>query len=55
MNMLSAKRDESESFEDYRKRLKTVRANLKAYLSGRLIWNTGTYRRKIHGEIGTNN
>ena len=46
------KRQENESFKDYRERRKKEQKNLKKYLKGRVWWYSkiqGTYRRKEHG------
>lgn len=44
--MAAGKRKESESFEQYRQRLKSEAKALKTYLKGRTVWNRGTYRKK---------
>jgi len=46
--MAARKRKETEDFRQYRENLKVEDAELKQYLKGRLIWNSGT-RRKNNG------
>ena len=46
------KRLEGESFDDYRLRRKEASDRLKKYLKGYIIWNNGTYIKKIYGPIG---
>ena len=51
---MSAQRRSTESFEDYRQRLKTEALQLKARLRGRLLWNSlsqGTYVRRRDGDL----
>ena len=44
------KREEDESYEDYRKRRVLHQKKLKKYLKGRVFWNSyilGAYRRPV--------
>ena len=44
--MASGKRKETESFEEYRLRLKEMAKELKVRLKGKMFHNVGTYRKK---------
>lgn len=47
--MAARKRRESETFNEYREALKEEAKEIKAYLKGRLWWNShknGTYKRR---------
>jgi len=49
--LLTPKRLENESFEDYKIRRKVVAARVKDHLKGEVIWNSrenGTYRKKVN-------
>ena len=58
---MNRKRKETESYKEYRDNLRLESARLKAYLRGRVLWNRTdyadptlrTYKRKVHGDIGT--
>lgn len=45
------KRKADESFEDYKKRRKELNLETKNSKKGRVIFNSGTYIKKIHGKI----
>ena len=47
------KRQDGESFEAYKERRRNANKALRVYLKGKVIWNNGTYVRKLHGKIGT--
>ena len=48
------KRMHHESQKGYKKRLRTEQKIIKGWLRGRWIWKaSGTYVRKLHGEIGS--
>jgi len=48
------KREENESYEDYKVRQKELKRRQKFKLQGEIVWESkkdGTYIKKLHGEL----
>ncbi len=45
------KHKEDENFNDYKNRMVKEKATLRNYLKGRVVWDHGTYIKKVHGDL----
>ena len=47
---INPKREITESFDDYKNRMKTNSIILRNYLKGKFVWNRGTYKKGDNNE-----
>jgi|TARA_R110000744_G_scaffold207019_4_gene325621 hypothetical protein len=51
---LNRKREQDESYDDYKERLKEIKDRMSLHIKGKKVWNSyrlGTYVRAVHGSL----